>query len=202
MKVFQHTTWDFEECSFCPTLTNVAATQNQRVSFEKKKHVWWGTILISWIQKTMLVWSNWTYITFLNIRPFLDQNSPRPFLSSAQKGVVFGYTLRVSEASTAKVSSRGGAAAGCSLLGLEAQVTERKPKITRSAATSVHHVLRFVDAFKGFFSPSFRMTESEPSVIQNNWKSVLFLGGQKMCTFWNKEWEDVKRNLVQYRKAL
>lgn len=114
---------------------------HKTTGFFLKNHVWWGTILISWIQETMLVWSNWTYITFLNIRPFSTRTLLAPFFPRRRTGC-FGYTLRVSEASTARVSSRGGADAGCSLLGLEAQVTERKPKITRSAATSVPHVLK------------------------------------------------------------
>lgn len=139
MKVFQHTAWDFEEYSFCPTLTNVAATQNHWFFFKEPCLMGNDFDFMNSGDNACLKQLN--LHNFFEHSTFFDQNSPRPFLSSAQNGFV-GYTLRVSEASTARVSSRGGADAGCSLLGLEAQVTERKPKITRSAATSVPHVLK------------------------------------------------------------
>ena len=198
MKVFKHTTWDFEEYSFCPTLTNVAAYTKPKGFCLTKQTCLMGNDFDSMNSGDNACLKQLNLHNFFEHSTFFDQNSPRPFLSSAQNRVVFGYTLRVSEASTAKVSSRGGGgAAGCSLLGLEAQVTERKPKITRSAATSVHHVLRFVDAFKGVFSPSFRRMDRRKLLWWKISGRVMFL----MCTFWNNEW-GCESNLLQYWKAL
>ena len=104
---------------------------------------------IPWIQETCDTFEATKPILFWTFDSIWPSELSSAFFPRRRRGC-FCYTLRVSDASTARVSvSSGGCATSRgALLGLEAQVTERKPKITRSAATSVHHVLKFSDATK------------------------------------------------------
>ena len=175
---------------FLPHIHKCGGYTKPKGFFQKKeKHVWWGTILISWIQETMLVWSNITYRTFFEHLTSFDQNelswTPLSFRKAQPSGLVCCYTLRASEAATtAKVSSRAGASPAASMLGFEAQVTERKPKITRSAATSVHHVLRLCHK-GGHPSPKFS-TDGQKETFCDSISGRVLFWGQKMCIFFGK----------------
>ena len=85
MKVFQHTAWDFEEYSFCPTLTNVAATQNQWFFFKEPCLMGNDFDFMNSGDNACLKQLN--LHNFFEHSTFFDQNSPRPFLSSAQNGL-------------------------------------------------------------------------------------------------------------------
>ena len=141
MKVYNrpHGIW---RISFSPTLPNVAA-HTKRKGFKNKNMFDLWKSSIPWIQETC--------DTFEATKPILFWTFDSIWLSELSSAFFrrrrgcFCYALRVSDASTAKFSVSSGSCATSlgALLGLEAQVTERKPKITRSAATSVHHVLQW-----------------------------------------------------------
>ena len=77
-------------------------TQNQRVFCLTKQTCLMGNDFDSMNSGDNACLKQLNLHNFFEHSTFFDQNSPRPFLSSAQNRVVFGYTLRVSEASTAK----------------------------------------------------------------------------------------------------
>lgn len=126
---------------------------------------------------------------FFEHSTFLDQNSPRPFLSSAQNGLFWLHPPGV-RGFHGEGLFQGRRGRGLFVARLRS-AGHRKEAENHQKCSYQRPPRPEKWCHKGD-TPQVFEWQKEPSVIQITGR-VSFFCGQKMCKFWNNEWEDVNQ---------